>query len=363
MCLSVIGASIQAWWAWKWDGWRSSSQKSTRTVQTITTCSVVICLHNEEERASTLLEEFNPALDVANHAGLKANIVVVNHGSTDQTAVLLRQAVAADSRWILVEIPRTRASKKEALEAGIAASSGEVLLVTDADCTPVDASWILHMTRGAFANWDVHIGLSLPRHSDSTWLAQIQKLEARRLAQRATGAAWAGKPYLGFGRNMAFTKEMWERVGGMERHAHLPSGDDDLWLQEAVGCGARVAVATNREAQTESIWPATWNSWRMQKSRHFTASKAYPAKLLLRLGLPSIGWLLLVMGVVHNPSGTSVSLLALAFILRTLTFGMFLHQAGQPWREGWELVLEPIVSAFRTWALWKSSTSESTPWK
>jgi predicted phage tail protein len=49
--------------------------------------------------------------------------------------------------------------------------------------------------------------------------------------------------------------------------------------------------------------------------------------------------------------------------VRTLTFGMFLHRAGQPRREAWELVLEPLVSAFRTWAWWKGQTSESTSWK
>ena len=37
---------------------------------------------------------------------------------------------------------------------------------------------------------------------------------------------------------MAFTRDMWTRVGGMSNHAHVRSGDDDLWLQEAVALGA-----------------------------------------------------------------------------------------------------------------------------
>ena len=52
-----------------------------------------------------------------------------------------------------------------------------------------------------------------------------------------------------------------------------------------------------------------------------------------------------------------------ALLARTLTFGKFLHRAGLPRREAWELLMEPVVSVFRVWAWCKGSTSESTSWK
>lgn len=293
-------------------------------------------------------------------------VVAVNHGSTDDTQRELEHVAGLDARWHVVSVPRTQASKKEALNAAMDAATGDVRVMTDADCVPSDVSWLSNMARGANAMWDVCVGISLPvepSHGRLGWLARCQRLEARRLAQRATGAVDAGRPYLAFGRNMAVTSRMWARVGGFDGHTHVPSGDDDLWLQEATRRGARVSVHPVREAQTASEWPASWGAWRRQKTRHFTASPSYPWQVKARLLVPGLGWTLLAAGVVHNPSGTSVALAGFALLSRALTFGMFLHRAGLPGRDAWELLLEPVVSAFRVWAWWKGSTSESTPWK
>lgn len=363
MWLSFAGAALQGWWAWRWE--RTSPERELdrgAAVSSHPTCTVVVCMHNEELRVVRWARHLAPALDRAEREGRHVSVVAVNHGSTDGTGALLSQCAQADSRWSVIDVPRTRSSKKEALVAGIQKTTSEVLVVTDADCTPLADSWLLHMTSGAGSMWDVHVGLSLPASKGSV-LARLQRLEARRLAQKAVGAVEAGKSYLAFGRNMAFTRSMWDRVGGMKEHEHLASGDDDLWLQSAVLRGARVRANVHPDAQTTSEWPSSWMAWRRQKTRHFTASPAYPWGLRFRLALPGLGWLLLLSGVVHNPSGTSTGLLALALMVRTLTFGMFLHRAGQPWREAWELVMEPMVSAFRLWAWWKGSTSESTSWK
>ena len=221
------------------------------------------------------------------------------------------------------------------------------------------------MTAEAGTRWDVQVGVSLPQVPTSrpSLLSLLQRIEAQRLAQRAVGAIEAGAPYLGFGRNMAFTRDIWNRTQGMEGHEDLMSGDDDLWLQKAVRKGARVTACLGTEGQTTSQWPDTWKGWRRQKTRHFTASVAYPRSTLIRLGVPAMGWMLLAVGVVHNPSGTSMALATSAVLIRTLTFGLFLHRMDQPFWQAWTLLLEPAVSLFRGWAWWKGQTSDLTPWK
>ena len=361
MWLSVLGASIQGLWAWRWDGVKTPNASELLFQGRV---SVVVCCHNEAARLPEFAQGLRPALDSAEQAGCTVDVVAVNHGSSDRTGTELDALAAEDARWRVVHLARTLESKKEALAAGIAASQGDVLVLLDADCAPVDASWLVNMTQGAGTAWDVGVGISLPQPSDSmSFLARLQRLEARRLAQRAAGAVDAGQPYLAFGRNLAFTRDMWTRVGGFDAHLDVLSGDDDLWLQEAVKCGARVASKTSPSAQTASEWPATWRLWRRQKTRHFTASPSYPWHVKVRLLLPGLGWGLLVAGVVHNPSGTSVGLAGCALLARTLTFGKFLHRAGLPRREARELLMEPVVSVFRVWAWCKGSTSESTAWK
>ena len=361
MWLPLLGASIQGLWAWRWDGVKTLDDADLPFQGRV---SVVVCCHNEAARLPKFASGLRPALDEAEQTGCVVEVVAVNHGSSDRTGKVLDALTEEDARWHVVHLTRTMESKKEALAAGIAASQGDVLVLLDADCAPVDAFWLVNMTQGAGTAWDVGVGISLPQGSESmSFLARMQRLEARRLAQRAVGAVDAGQPYLAFGRNLAFTRDMWDRVGGFEAHLDVPSGDDDLWLQEAVKCGARVAAKTSQSAQTASEWPATWKLWRRQKTRHFTASPSYPWRVKVRLLLPGLGWGLLVAGVVHNPSGTSVGLAGCALLARTLTFGKFLHRAGLPSREAWELLMEPVVSVFRVWAWCKGSTSESTSWK
>lgn len=361
MWLSLLGASIQGLWAWRWDGVAAPDTSEPPFQGCV---SVVVCCHNEAARLPPFARSLRPALDAAEQAGSAIEVVAVNHGSSDGTGSELDAIAREDPRWRVVHLARTMESKKEALAAGIAKSQGDAVVLLDADCVPLEAPWVVHMMRGAGTAWDVNVGISLPQPSDSmSFLARMQRLEARRLAQRAVGAVDAGQPYLAFGRNLAFTRDMWDRVGGFDAHLDVPSGDDDLWLQEAVKCGARVTSKTARSAQTVSDWPATWRLWRRQKTRHFTASPSYPWHVKVRLLLPGLGWGLLLAGVVHNPSGTSVGIAGCALLARTLTFGKFLHRAGLPSREAWELLMEPVVSVFRVWAWCKGSTSESTSWK
>ena len=141
----------------------------------------------------SLLGDCVPALDAAEQAGCAVDVVAVNHGSSDHTGKVLDALTEEDERWHVVHLVRTLESKKEALAAGIAASEGDVLVLLDADCAPVDAFWLVNMTQGAGTAWDVGVGISLPQDSESmTFLAQVQRLEARRLAQRAVGAVDAG---------------------------------------------------------------------------------------------------------------------------------------------------------------------------
>lgn len=361
MILSASGLALHAWWALRWDGLGIFSHCKQTTKDLPDSCSVVVCCHNEAPHVVGFHKALVPALNHLSALGVDVQVVAVNHGSTDGTAEAL-EALQDSSGWTVVHQKRTRPSKKEALEAGMAAATGHVVVVTDIDCKPLAPRWLELMLLGASAQWDVQVGLSLPGQGNGS-LHLLQQLEAERAAQKAVGAVVRGRPYLGFGRNMAFTREMWTRVGGMSNHAHVRSGDDDLWLQEAVALGARVATNVSAQAQTASAWPSTWERWRRQKTRHLSASSVYPVATLARLALPTLGTGLLAAGVVHNPSGTSVLCAGSALLLRTVTFGLFLHQAGRPGLRAWTLLLEPAVGLFRSWSWWKGATTDSTAWK
>ncbi len=71
---------------------------------------------------------------------LHCELIVVNDGSTDQTAAL---AKAAGAQVITHTKKRGAAAARN---SGIAASTGEIILFTDADCVPLE-NWVVEMIR------------------------------------------------------------------------------------------------------------------------------------------------------------------------------------------------------------------------
>lgn len=97
--------------------------------------TIVIAAYNEEERLPETLKKIESYLVANDH---HAEIVVVDDGSTDNTASLV-EGLAEDIRGLrLISYARNR-GKGYALRKGVLASQGRVVLLTDADLsTPIE---------------------------------------------------------------------------------------------------------------------------------------------------------------------------------------------------------------------------------
>jgi glycosyltransferase involved in cell wall biosynthesis len=120
--------------------------------------SVVIAAYNEAATVATTVAE------VIGHPDL-AEVIVVDDGSSDATA---RRAESAGARVIRLERNRGKAA---ALEAGVAASRGEVLLFLDADVTGLTHEAVSRIIRPVVAGEvDMHVGL---RARQTLWLNRL----------------------------------------------------------------------------------------------------------------------------------------------------------------------------------------------
>jgi dolichyl-phosphate beta-glucosyltransferase len=93
------------------------------------TYTFIIPAYNESERLSTSLPK---VLDFIHQKSLQAEVIVVNDGSVDDTADIVRHFAAANPEIHLLENPGNR-GKGYSVRNGMLRGHGEVLLFSDAD--------------------------------------------------------------------------------------------------------------------------------------------------------------------------------------------------------------------------------------
>jgi glycosyltransferase involved in cell wall biosynthesis len=91
--------------------------------------SIIIPAYNESERIRSGLDQ---VLEHVAREGWNAEIIVVDDGSRDQTAAIVREYAAQHPSVRLVENPGNR-GKGYSVRRGMMAATGETLLFTDAD--------------------------------------------------------------------------------------------------------------------------------------------------------------------------------------------------------------------------------------
>jgi len=93
------------------------------------TYSIVIPAYNEDERIAVSIPKVQ---DYVHKRGLDAEIIIVNDGSSDNTADVVRGFAASDPTILLVENPGNR-GKGYSVRNGMLHARGTVALFTDAD--------------------------------------------------------------------------------------------------------------------------------------------------------------------------------------------------------------------------------------
>ena len=250
--------------------------------------SVLVCARNELDNLRRLL----PLLLQQDYpAGFE--IVLIDDRSSDDTylyAQQLAQYYPTQVRLVTVsKTPDGFAPKKYALTLGIKAARHGHLLFTDADCIPATNQWLRLMQRGfapAAGQPVPGLVLGFSAYTEAPgFLNQLIRYETLLTAAQYLSFAWRGRPYMGVGRNMAYTRACFAATKGYASHIRRLSGDDDLLVQAAVRQGQRAAVVADPAAHTLSAPATTWAAWWRQKRRHLSAGYAYRFGDRLRLGI------------------------------------------------------------------------------
>jgi len=243
--------------------------------------SVIICARNEVNNLEQYLEKF-----------LRQNypnyeVVLVNDGSTDGTSGLLRNIQIKYPHLKIVENEASKnymGNKKNAITKGVQNSKHQCLLFTDADCMPSSQHWIFEMAAQFSNDKKIILGYGAYQKIKKSFLNKLIRYETLMTAVQYFSYTKIGIPYMGVGRNLAYKKELFNKANGLESHAKIKSGDDDLFINQ-VATKQNTTICFSENSFTISKTKTNFKSWLNQKRRHITTANYYKPLHKLLLGI------------------------------------------------------------------------------
>jgi cellulose synthase/poly-beta-1,6-N-acetylglucosamine synthase-like glycosyltransferase len=275
LCYALLISAISVGW-FKLNDFERSDQKHYVKI------SIIVAVRNEASAIGSLLE----SLLKQDYPPEHFEMIIVDDHSTDETKRRFEEITSElngipNLKFISLE-PDDGFGKKAALSHGIKLSGGDLIVITDADCT-AGSSWI--STIAAFYDrLKPQMILGAVQMTDGgNFFGKLQSLEFMSLISSAAGSCSAGFPLLANGANIAFTRQAFESCGGFSGHMEFPSGDD-MFLMTSIkkkfGAGAirflKSADAIVKTTAIKGIKP-----FLQQRMRWVSKSKGYTDPVLI----------------------------------------------------------------------------------
>lgn len=262
-----------------------------------TPISIIVCARNEAENITQLVPKL-----VTQKYDAPLEIILVNDASYDGTEELMDGFAEKYSNIKIVNVREIEtnvnwSSKKYALMLGIKAAKHNHLLFTDADCLPTSDNWVSIMTSHFTDKKRIVLGYGGYKSIKNSFVNKLVRFETLLTAIQYFAYAKRGNPYMGVGRNLAYTREVFFENDGFANHMKILSGDDDLFINGAAN-KKNTAICFHKEGATVSVPKNTFSEWIEQKRRHISTANMYKGKDKFFLGLFYISQLLFIVGAI-----------------------------------------------------------------
>jgi glycosyltransferase involved in cell wall biosynthesis len=193
--------------------------------------TIILPVRNEKERVEKAIN----SLSKQDFSKTITEVIVIDDHSTDDTVEFIRHLIQREQlrnfQLILMGNPAGRGSKKKAIEAGIRAANGEIILLTDADCTHGEG-WAIEMATAIVANDAVMVaGMVVPEKGKGA-VELFDEMEFLGLVASGAGAKGIGRPMICNGASLGFRKKAFYAVNGFRGNEHHDSGDDVFLLHK-----------------------------------------------------------------------------------------------------------------------------------
>ena len=281
-----------------WHSWRSIPVFTLPVPFLPVKISVIIPARNEEKNIRQLLE----VLDQQTYPKDLFEVIVIDDHSTDETASIVQQFPTV--HLIRLTDNNINSYKKKAIETGIAAATGDLVVTTDADCLP-PIGWLQIIAAFKQQTNAVFIAAPVSIHCNSSIVQLFQSMDFMVL-QGITGAAVYKKQLsMCNGANLAYERNAFYKVDGFAGIDNIASGDDMLLMHKiATQYPGQVHFLKSKEAIVSTAPMPTWKDFFNQRIRWASKAAKYDDKrilpVLLLVYLFNLSFLVLFVGGFWN---------------------------------------------------------------
>jgi cellulose synthase/poly-beta-1,6-N-acetylglucosamine synthase-like glycosyltransferase len=218
--------------------------------------SVIIPLRNEARRMGGLLASL-----VRQDYPL-TEFIFIDDRSSDGTIGLLREFAKKREGVTIIALEENPGPnhKQYALNRGIEAASGTLLLFTDADCE-VPPGWIRAMTRRMRENRiGVIIGPVFKKHGGKGFFHLYQCFDHAVRYMYLAGSTGLGAAGGGFGNNLILSREALQAIGGYGTIPPSPTEDAALISRIRSHSNYAIHSACGKDAAVETAGESSWKA-------------------------------------------------------------------------------------------------------
>ncbi len=300
--------------------------------------SVIVCACNELENLKRLI----PALLQQQYKNFE--LILADDRSSDGSFDYFKNKYSSDTRFKIIRVEENKEGlnpKKYALNKAIEEARHEILLFTDADCTPASAHWISLMAASLGEQKEIVLGYS-PYEYRKGFLNSLIRYETLHTAVNYFSYALAGIPYMGVGRNLLYKKSVFVKNKGFSSHLKTTGGDDDLFIREVAKKG-NVGICLDKDSYMISLPKESYSTWFRQKRRHLSVGSQYKwlHKFLLGTEILSHGLFYLSLGALFCfDYYTGILFLMIRSLVFVVIFVLIARKLAD--RGGWLRLLLPI---------------------
>ncbi len=255
-----------------WLSWKAIPVFEPGSKNASTRISVIIAARNEEQNIGQLLQ----ALEQQSYPKQFFEVIVADDHSTDKTAEVVKQYPGV--KLLQLEDDEINSYKKKAIETGIGAATGELIVTTDADCIP-QKEWLSIMASFYEEKKSSFIAAPVSYNCNSSVLQIFQAMDFMIL-QGVTGASvYRSVHSMCNGANLAYKRKLFYDVKGFEGIDNFASGDDMLLMHKIWKKNKNnVHYLKSKDAIVSTLPMITWNDFVNQRIRWASKAAKYDDK-------------------------------------------------------------------------------------